>query len=58
MGFKKFYEEMTSVDVATVDTKLDLTRRHEKHVNKGKKCKTHHDLNCKICEDKKLSKEN
>ena len=55
MKFKKYLkglsEETTSGDIATVDTKLDLAKRHEKHVNKGKKCKIHKDLNCELCEE-------
>lgn len=48
MGFKKYLKTIseeegvasgtTSADIATVDTKLDLTARM-KHLQKGKKCK-------------------
>lgn len=46
-------EETTSADIATVDTKLDMVRRHEKHKHKGKKCKKHKQYNCKVCESAK-----
>ena len=50
--FSKFLdEETTSGDIATVDTKLDMTKR-PKHLQKGKKCKKHHKLNCDVCESK------
>jgi len=53
MGFKKFLdnlrEETTSADIATVDTKLDMTRR--KKGEKGKKCKVHKRPNCQECLD-------
>ena len=56
MKFKKFLkglsEETTSGDIATVDTKLDMTRR-QKHLEKGKKCKKHKQLNCEICEEER-----
>lgn len=52
MRFKKYLkelgEETTSADIATVDNKLDLTRRA-----KGKKCKKHKRLNCQECENEK-----
>jgi len=48
---KQLKEETTSADIATVDTKLDLVKRHEKHALKGKKCKRHKRLNCEECED-------
>lgn len=58
--FKRFlYEEgeaaqgTTSADIATVDNKLDMVRRYEKHANKGKKCKKHKKYNCEICESEK-----
>lgn len=58
MNFKEFLkeflkdisEETTSSDIATVDTKLDLSKR-PKHLLKGKKCKLHKRINCKICDD-------
>lgn len=55
MKFSKYLkgiaEETTSADIATVDTKLDMTRRYEKHKSqKGKKCKQHKQFNCEICE--------
>lgn len=53
-GFKKFLEEETvSGDIATVDSKLDLTRRN-KHLSKGKKCKKHKRVNCEACEQEKF----
>lgn len=55
MKFRKFLnaieEETTSSDIATVANKLDLNQRHEKHSNKGKKCKNHKKLNCEICNE-------
>lgn len=57
MKFKKYLkglaEETTSADIATVDNKLDMVRRYEKHQNKGKKCKAHKKFNCEICENEK-----
>jgi hypothetical protein len=47
---RKLAEETTAADIATVDTKLDMTRR-QKHLEKGKKCKKHKVLNCAECED-------
>ena len=53
MKFKKFLtalaEETTSGGVASVDTKLDLVKRPEKHLAKGKRCKEHKLLNCEEC---------
>lgn len=53
MKFKKFLsalaEETTSGDIASVDTKLDLVKRSEKHLTKGKRCKEHKLLNCEAC---------
>lgn len=53
MKFKKYLkglaEETTSADIATVDNKLDMVRRYEKHAEKGKKCKKHKHVNCPIC---------
>jgi len=49
---KKLAEETTSADIATVDTKLDMTKRH-KHLQKGKRCKQHKELNCEICEEER-----
>ena len=53
MKFKKYLkglaEETTSADIATVDNKLDMVRRYEKHAEKGKKCKKHKRVNCPIC---------
>lgn len=49
---KKIQEETTSADIATVDTKLDMTRRDPsemKHLHKGKKCKLHKQLSCDEC---------
>jgi len=61
MKFKKYLnslrEETTSGDIATVSTKLDLVKRSEKHLAKGKKCKEHNILNCEECADKKWSEE-
>jgi len=58
MKFKKYLKSIsevtTSGDIATVDTKLDMTKRYEKHHNKGKKCKTHKQFNCEICENEKF----
>ena len=55
MKFKKYLktlgEETTSADIATVDTKLDLVKRHEKHAHKGKKCKKHKKYDCEICQE-------
>lgn len=48
---KDLAEETTAADIATVDTKLDLVKRHEKHAHKGKKCKKHKKFNCEICEE-------
>ena len=57
MKFRKYLkditEETTSGDIATVDNKLDLVRRPEKHLQKGKKCKDHKRLNCQECEESK-----
>ena len=62
-GFKQFLkdleEETTSGDIATVDNKLDMTRRPlkkklQKHLQKGKRCKLHNRLNCKECQDAKI----
>jgi hypothetical protein len=57
MKFKKYLrdlaEETTSADIATVDTKLDMVKRYEKHSQKGKKCKKHKTVNCPICESEK-----
>lgn len=53
MKFKNFYrelyEETTSGDIATVDTKLVLSKKHPKRLQKNKKCKKHNILNCPIC---------
>jgi hypothetical protein len=53
MKFKKFLttlaEETTSGDIASVDTKLDLVKRSDKHLAKGKRCKEHKLLNCEEC---------
>lgn len=46
---KKIQEETVVGDIASVEKKLDLTRRHEKHVNNGKKCKAHKRVNCEEC---------
>lgn len=55
MKFRKYLkglaEETTTADIATVDNKLDMVRRYEKHAQKGKKCKKHKQLNCEICEE-------
>jgi uncharacterized ferredoxin-like protein len=60
MKFAKYLQSIeeitTSGDIAPVEKKLDLVRRHEKHVNKGKKCKIHKTLNCEICEELEESK--
>ena len=48
-------EETNSADIATVDNKLDMTRRN-KHIAKGKRCKAHKALNCEECEELKESK--
>lgn len=57
MKFKKYLrdlaEETTSAYIATVDNKLDMVRRYEKHSQKGKKCKKHKVVNCEICEEEK-----
>ncbi len=57
MKFKKFLtalaEETTSGDIASVDTKLDLVKRQDKHLVKGKRCKKHKLLNCEECDAKK-----
>lgn len=57
MKFKKFLtalaEETTSGDIASVDTKLDLVKRKDKHLAKGKRCKEHKILNCEECSSKK-----
>jgi hypothetical protein len=60
MRFKNYLndmkEETTSGDIATVDTKLDTKldpNRRQKHLDKGKKCKTHRIVNCEDCEDLK-----
>jgi hypothetical protein len=53
MKFKNYLkglaEETTSADIATVDNKLDMVRRYEKHALKGKKCKKHKRVNCPVC---------
>jgi len=36
-------EETTSADIATVDTKLDMSKQN--------KCKRHRKFNCKICKN-------
>lgn len=57
MKFKKYLaalaEETTSGDIASVDTKLDLVKRKEKHLAKGKRCKEHKLLNCEECDARK-----
>lgn len=57
MKFKKFLtalaEETTSGDIASVDTKLDLVKRQDKHLAKGKRCKKHKLMNCEECDAKK-----
>jgi hypothetical protein len=57
MKFKKYLkdlaEETTSADIASVDNKLDMVQRYEKHSQKGKKCKTHKKVNCEKCESEK-----
>lgn len=63
MSFKEYLkdlaEETTSADIATVDNKLDLTQRYQKHkCEKGKKCKAHKKPNCIICENLEESKWN
>lgn len=62
MNFKKYLkqieEETTSADIATVSTKLDLSKRHQKHQQKGKKCKTHKKFNCELCDDLEETKWN
>lgn len=62
MSFKKYLkdmaEETTAGDIATVSTKLDLSKKHQKHQCKGKKCKTHKKINCIICEENEDSKWN
>ena len=40
----------TSGDIAQVTTKLDMVKRN-KHLEKGKKCRTHGKLNCEKCCD-------
>ena len=54
MKFKKFIQELAEEtvagDIATVDSKLDFTRRPMKHLQKGKKCKEHKRLNCQECQ--------
>ena len=61
MKFKQFLkdleEETSSGDIATVDNKLDMTRRPkklQKHLQKGKRCKLHGRFNCKECRDAKV----
>lgn len=60
MKFKKYLkrlsEETVSGDIATVDTKLDMVKRHEKHAHKGKKCATHKKYNCEECAELQESK--
>lgn len=56
MKFKKYLkdlaEETTAADIASVDTKLDMVSRpRNKHLEKGKKCKKHKELDCAICEE-------
>lgn len=57
MNFKKYLkslaEETTAGDIASIDTKLDLVKRPEKHLMKGKKCKEHKRLNCMVCSEGK-----
>lgn len=49
-SFKDYLdEETTSGDIATVDTKLGVDVPKNKHLSKGKKCKTHKRLNCEKC---------
>jgi hypothetical protein len=55
---KSLEEETTSADIATVDTKLDMVARPQKHLQKGKKCKKHKVLNCEICEQEKYENDN
>lgn len=53
MSFKKILsEEITSSDIAPVETKLSMSRRSSKP-QKGKRCKKHKQLNCEICEEQK-----
>lgn len=57
--FREFLdEETTSSDIAAVTTKLDLSTRHQKHIQKGKKCSKHKKLNCKKCESEMEDKWN
>jgi hypothetical protein len=49
MRFKKYLEEETAAaDIASVDNKLDMVKR-PKHLNKGKRCTLHKELNCEEC---------
>jgi len=60
MKFKKFLdklkEETTSGDIAGVDSKLDLIKR-PKHLNKGKRCALHKELNCEECNHNSIDDE-
>lgn len=56
-SFKQFLsEEMTSGEIADVESKLEVSRM--KHLDKGKKCKKHKRANCEICQDLEDSKYN
>jgi len=59
MSFKKYMkqlaEETCVSDIAGVETKLDLVQRHKKHQDKGKKCKSHKNINCEICKEEKYN---
>lgn len=58
MRFKKYLEEETTAgDIATVDVKLDMAQRYERHKEKGKRCKKHKKYDCEICEEQKWDDE-
>jgi len=52
---KQLAEETCVSDIAGVETKLDLVQRHKKHQDKGKKCKSHKNINCEICKEEKYN---
>lgn len=56
MSFREYLrtnEETTSGDIASVPSKLGTRTRH-KHLEKGKKCKRHKQVNCEVCEEERL----
>lgn len=50
MKFKSFLKENNESDSnESVNDKINRSMKHEKHANKGKKCKKHKIFNCEVC---------